>query len=475
MKAELIHDVVYSARNFLTTPLTISGLEGDMYDYELIFMFEIEGASSAMRLRFNGDTGSNYRNYRMEGNVSSTSAAVGDADTEIDMGSNAFSHPSFSISCITGNSSGERRVDTNDSISGSSGNTRIFKRTGYWKNTADEITSINISRSANITSDAHIMIYRTPKAANLDEWEYVNKLDWSAETAEKSFTGLLGDTDKKYRIEWEGSQELNIEINNDSASNYTRQYMQNSGGSISSANASNSAIVTDGINVTVNIKAETGQKRLIASSASNTTASQQSERVVWYSNTATEITSLDLTPSASATGTAKLYRRRHNINTGDTLPFKTIGKVDIAGDFSAGHTFSNLKGDNYKLIKIEFNGSAAASIVLSALINADAGSNYPRQFLNAAAGVLTAQSATQSSISLNNLMGVNDQGSFVLYMYPKSGSERPMLIDAKTRENIIFFQSQWWTNTVSEITSIKISASTSSVVTGTLKISVLED
>ena len=469
IEAEEVFNESFTARNFNSSPLTISGLEGDTYDYELVMFNGIPSANSRWRVRFNGDSTSNYRFYGMRAAGALTGASTNDAVTEIRISSSNqlnTGNTGFVMSSITGSSGDERYVDTF-----SSGHANINKESDYWKNTANELISMEIATSTSITLDAHIMLYRTPKISEQSNWELMKTLDWSSETAEKSFSSLLGDTDKEYRISWEGDQELNIEINNDNASNYTRQYLQNSGGSLSANNASNTSIVTDGIESTVIINAETGVERLCLVNSSNTTAAQQSERDIWYSNTATEITSLDCTPTASATGTAKLYRRIEPSGTGDTLPLEVMNNIPLSSDdFSAGQTI-NMLGDSMNLLKIEgLLSNASGDIEIRMELESDTAANYPEQFLKGDTSTASAAAATRNYIVLAKLQN-GDQSEFTTYLYPRSGANRPLLTQCSYDENAVEFLGQWWNNSADEITTAKIYASTSNAVTGNIKVS----
>lgn len=469
MKAEKIYDETFTARNFNTSPLTISGLEGDLYDYELIVQWNFSSATAnALRLNFNSDTTTNYRSYRMRGYSTTANASVSDSLGYIEVGSIKSTIEALSIVNITGSSGDERYVDCFYSGENSVAD-QVAKISGHWKNTGDEITSLTLDHITSATSDAHIILYRTPKEASQEKWELVDKLSWSASSTEQAFT-TDGNTDIQYRLVWKGNQELNIELNNDATSNYTRQYLQNSSATLSAANASNTSIVTDGREAEVIINAESGVKRLCTSSASNISAAQQSERAIWWGNTADNLTSIDCTPSSSATGTAWLYRRKNPNTIGDTLPFEMVEEVAVSGDFSAGHTF-NVSGDDVLLYKLEWLGAnTSSSIDLRMQFNGDTGSNYPRQYLYGTSSTVSAQSATATQFSFANPENA-DQSYACTYIYPKSGRNRPILNTNIFDENAIRLQAAWWNNTADSINSIKTYALNTDSLTGTLKLS----
>ena len=465
---EIIHNEEYSARNFNSSPLTISDLKGDTFDYEFLIVTSGVSGDSLLDMTFNADTTANYRNYEMKGLSTTSNAASGDSDTAIEL-QNFFgtANPNFLKMQILGSSGNERYISSSYSADGA-----ILEQSSYWKNTASQLTSITITAASSVTADAHVVLVRYPKSGTQGTWEEVSTLSWSAESSEKSFTSLLGDTDIQYRLVWSGDQELNIEINDDNGSNYSRQYLQNSSGSISSNNnTANTSIVTDGIESIVIINAESGIDRLCNLSGSNTSAAQQSNRGVWWRNTVDEVTSLDCTPSASATGTATLYKRVVPAETGDTILFEEIETVAVSGNFTAGHTFSSLTGDSEVLYKLEWLGhNASGASILRVQINGDTSTNYPEQRLR-------ANFSTASAAAVNNAHFIictpqnGDTSSGVTYIYPKSGDNRPILTKFANDEDQIDFRAGTWLNSVDEVTSIKVFSSNSNAQTGTLILS----
>lgn len=291
--------------------------------------------------------------------------------------------------------------------------------------------------------------------------------------AEKSFT-VNGDSDIKYKIEWSGNQELNLELNNDTTT-YTRQYLQNSSGTISAANStSETSIVSDGINSTFIINAETGVKRLVTTSASNTSSAQQSEMAHWYDDTATNLTSLDCTPAAIATGTAKLYRLKNpNGPTGDTLPFETVQNISVSGDYSAGTTISNLAGNSHTLIKVEGHFSTIGN-ELRIQLAGDTGANYDEQELKAATSTASATSVSSANYWMLADASSSKVASFELYIYPKDGENRPALLINRTNENQLEFKALWWNDTATDLDSLKIYTSSTTTTTGNIKVSRLK-
>jgi len=470
-KSELVYEFLGS-RNLFTTPIDITGLQGDKYDYELVTFFEDEGGNSELQGTFNNDTATNYRKYNLQGDGSSPSASTAETRTAVEWGMNCYSFPTLGIFNITGDSSGERVINGLSSQSSSSGDTRVSQKSMYWKDTLNEITSIQLKKNVSITSNCHIMLYRVPKAASQGNWEKVDELTWAAESAEKSFTGLDGNRDKKYKVVWSGDDEPRISINADQSVNYTVQELRNENGTIKSAPRSQSWLALDGIDASIIINAVSGQKRLCIGSASKGSggAVDQGERATWWGNTLNTLNTIELNiDNRTLVGTATLYRMKGNGETDGSLPWELIEEVDVSGDFSSGHVFSNLTGNSEKLFRVEFVGEPITASLLCRF-NSDSGSNYPLQWLAASTSTPSAGSSTETYIPLTqaNVANVPVHGNLIIY--PKSGQQRPALIETVSRENLMYKFAGWWTNTIDEINSILIYSSNTDVVTGKLKL-----
>lgn len=468
-KAQLVFNEVFTSRNFNTNPLTIPDLNGDSYDYELvIFGYGVSDADVDFQIRFNNDSSTNYRRYYMSGVGSSVGGQVNevrDALILVDMRRTAY--PTLARITIGGSSGSERYVSW---LTGGTTNSNsiVRKSSGYWKNTVDPIESINLTSDISGNSDAHIMLYRYPKDPSQGNWEKVDKLTWTAESAEKSFTNLDGDRDKKYKVVWSGDADLNTEINNDSGTNYTRQFLRNNNGSIDTANSTtrtNFEMERQGVAIII---AETGRNRLIASSNSRNIASQQLEHAFWYRNTATNITTLDCTPSVAASGTATLFRQKRN--NPDVLPWELVESVYINGDFSGGHIFDSLRGDSEKLYRLEWIGhNTSGTTILKLQYNADTGNNYTEQTLRSSLSSVAASSTTNDHIEFVKTSSAK-VGSGALVLYPNSGSNRPSINSKYFSEDALQFYADWWDNSIDEISSIKIFANNTNTITGTLKL-----
>ena len=467
--SDIVHDVEYSARNFSSSPLTISGLEGNTFDYEFIIVTSNVSGDSLLDMTFNADTTANYRNHEIKGLSSTASAAVSDSDTAIEL-QNFFgtANPNMLKMQILGSSGDERYISASYSADGA-----ILEQSSYWKNTASELTSVTITAASSVTSDAHVVLIRYPKVDVQGSWEYVSSLTWSAETATKNFT-VDGDADKKYKIVCKfSSGEMQVRLNSDSTSNYPYSTIFNNFGSLSISTSTTSLIrgFTAWNDATYIINADSGADRLLSVNYSReSTNHQQTPSTNWWGNSVDNLTAINCNVlSANITGTADLYKVVDVDKTADTITFQEIETVDIAGiDFSAGHTFSSLTGNSSTLYKVEWLGDTAANLRMQ--INADTGSNYIDQYIQGSFSV-TAATATTAYFVMKSGADASEESWFEFYLHPKSGNNRPGLNYQSNDEDTVRFGAKTWLNSVDQITSIKVFASTTATTTGTLRLS----
>jgi hypothetical protein len=289
------------------------------------------------------------------------------------------------------------------------------------------------------------------------------------------FSGLDGDSDKEYLIDWQTDTIDNplIWLNGDTSSNYAHQWLRNNNGTIQAVNSVNTGVNPNGNNLNnfIKINAETGRKRLCTISTASNVAYQQSETGVLWGNTVDNLTSITIGLLTNITGTVKLYKRKSNRSI-DPVPMRTVVEHDINGvDFSAGITISGIEGDRIDgPIKVEYIGEGDANIV--AIINNDTGSNYTDQRLQAFGS--TTQASSQTGTNLNLTAGSSGVNSGELFIYPKTGQNRPLIRKASSEAlgGWLDVRSIWWNNSVDEITSMKIYASNTNAVTGKIRISV---
>lgn len=473
--AELIAELDESSYNLNTSPYTVSNLQGDLYDYHFIAFCDSGSATDGhLDITLNSDTGTNYSRFYMRGSVSTASASTATSQTAVRATSftrNASSRNSLLKGVLTGSSGDNRKI----SFSHSSGNSpQVYMNDMYWTNTADEATSMTFTGSVSASYKWHIMVYRVPKESVQGSWEYMKELSWSSESAEKSFT-VDGDTDIQYRLTREIDQILNVECNNDNGSNYVRQRIYNNSGTLSTTNSTETSMGAYGVSEYI-INAKSGVDRLIYTSDSNNSATDNLRRVSWWQNTADNLTSIDCTPTSSATGTCKLYRKINPNTTSDPLPFETIKVFDVSGDYSAGDTLSGLTCDDYKMVKIEWLGkNTSGNTQLEFQFNADTGNNYSRQALYGDTSTVGAVSQTSIDNLFISFPQNGDQSHGVVYIYPRSGEYRPSLHTMSYDENALEFHGGWWLNSADEITSIKCFANNTNSMSGQIKISVLRD
>lgn len=460
-----------ASQNLSTSPFTVD-IKGDTFDYTFMaFCDSGTTTNGALNINLNADTGANYDDSVMRGRATTASAGAATSQTAMVLGQmtrNQSSRNGFAMGLLTGESGNERKMAVNFSAGY---NPDISVKDHYWTNTADEATSITFTGTVSASYTWHIVVWEVPRT-NRDGWEYVNKLDWSSETDEKSFT-TDGDTDIQYMLDWDVDQLGTLQLNNDGGANYTRQRLINSSGSLSATNntgltgAGNLAEQSRNI-----INAESGVDRLIYSSNSQTSANQQEQNAFWWQNTGSNLTSLDCTPSASATGTAKLYRKKLKPSMQTdlyNLPFRTIEEYDVSGDFSAGYTFSGLNGDDYLMLKVEVLITGASTDIYMR-INADTGSNYTYQRVRGNNSTASALNSTGSSLFLTDS---NTVGYCTVYIYPKSGEYRPILYTSMRNDNVIGFYGAWWLNSADEISSLLPYANNTNSMTGKIRVSAI--
>lgn len=485
IEAELVYNESFTARNFNTSPLTISGLDGDVYDYECIIFLGAGTSNTDFHINFNSDTASNYRRYYMRGVTSTALASAADSESEISLTRGTrTADVSFIKFTVTGSSGYERYVS---SLHGSNLN-GVAKTSGYWKNTADSISSIDLSAASSTVTDAHIMLYRTPKVSEQSNWELMETQTVTAQNLNSNpviFSGLSLDSAGSYKVVWEDLVSTNlkqeIRLNNDTGSNYKQQGLRNNNGSLSADSRTQTFFYT-GLSNSNNtpeygefiISGESGVERLSTINFSSQAGPyEQYYWSNWWLNTADDLTEIRILNDNNSTvsGFYKLYRKIEPSTTGDTLPFEVVKSIPLSGtNFSAGETIS-LLGDSINVIKVEgLLSSMSGNHEIRMQLNSDTAANYPEQLLKGDTSTSSAASTTRNYIVLAKLQN-GDQSEFTTYLYPRSGDNRPMLTQCSYDENAIEFLGQWWADSASEITTAKIYASSSNAVTGDIKFS----
>lgn len=458
--------------NLFSAPLAVP-IRGDLYDYDIEVFGAIASTTRRINLQLDFDAGaSSYRYYFMKGQNSTASANVQDnTSTMIGLKAQGTFRPLFARSRISGKSGGERHIGVLSAATDTPGNTDIQATTHYWKNTADEATTLNIVSTHDTSEPLHFVLFATPKDSAQEEWELIDTKEFVASAATQTFTGLNGDVDGQYKIAWDGDQSLDIRLNSDAGVNYVVQALRNSNGAIQGANALGTRILVAANNAQIIINATAGKKRLITTSGSKIVSTQQEERGHWWSNTADNLESIGVMPVVATTATAQLFRKRTLEHTSDTLPWQNVEEVAVSGDFSSGHSFDNLTGDREFLYKIEWFGDAGNPNFDGTINNDVSASNTQRQTLQGSGSSVSAAGAAAAMLDDLSSNTGGQAASFSLLIHPKAGQQRPMLHEQSGGEDFIRLSSYWYTNTADEVESIQIFATSGTSTAGTLRLS----
>ena len=484
------HKLIYKydgSINLYTTAIDVTGLQGDTYDYQIdIVISNVAGTyHNYAFLRFNNDSTTNYRNYSMFGVASTVVAGVSDSQdymaTNLGVGNIANSSGSGRL-YISGSSGEERHLHSLNSQGTS--DKIITIHDNYWKNTADELTSIQIYNdvaSGAGATNVNVKVYQVPKKANLENYELIEEITRTASSSQIVFSNLDGDTDKEYYVEIESDTDASnhITLNNYSTANQINQSMYNRQTSIAAAslsNATNLGIMS--MNGSATIYAESGRYRLVNCSRISqpyNTNDVQSQYISWFPDTSTNITSIEVSATVAQTATAKLYRRRLANYTIDPVPMRTIAEIPVNGDFSDGVTLGGLSGDDIDVIKVEFIGvgNTASYSNLSLQINGYTGTVVQQSLQGVGATVFSITNDTPSMFTLLQIGGSNNCPSYEkIYLYPQTtGAARPLL-QSDGSDGIIDFKSSWFPDIVNEITTLKVCTSDTNSITGTIKVSI---
>jgi hypothetical protein len=473
-RARAIFDEEIVGRDFNTDPLSVDvaalGYGGDKYDFDVIPMFGVDAVGGELSVGYNNDLSTDYRMYYMDGVNSSAQAAVNDSRATMAPGHSSDTRPSLGLFKALGKSGNERTFLGLGTLSGSPTDQRIRVYSSYWKNTADPVESIQLKRAAaGNTATCHLVIFATPKDSAQEEWELIDTKTFVASAATQVFTGLNGDVDGQYKTTWDGDKEIGFTFNNNGGTDYIVQLLDNNGGALSSFNSTTNTSIQLARQARMVINAKSGSKRLCTTTSSQTVSSQQMERSFWYKETSSNIETIQVIPQAATTGTAHLYRKRTPNKTSDTLPWQTVKEVPISGDFSAGYLFDNLTGDSEFLYLIEWFGSCNDNIDYQ--INGSSGPDNTSQLLQGQGSNTGASSGSGISTAPFVLDSNGLESSSRLILYPKSGQQRPALVHSTQREDTIRFQANWYTETGTEVTSIKVLAGGTGATEGTLRLS----
>ena len=483
---QVVFDETFTARNFNTDPLVIDNLQGDSFDYTVVINYLSQSTGSELRLYLNDDQTSNYRTYWMRAYNSSPAAYISDSNAMLEFLYTADTTiPSLGIYSVTGESGNERIIDGISASTILTSTSTVKKDRFYWKNTTDEISNIVLKSMTSNLASTHVRVFSTPKAASTDNWELVDSGQINqtiSTTSSFDIENLDLDEDEEYRMVIENgslsSGVLYLRLNDDNGSNYSNQRLWNNSGSIASVpNTPLDSIYFWADNnvgdLDFTIKGDSSQSRIINWTGSKKSVVRQVEGTGWWNNSTDNLTSLNFYSNGSATfqGNFRLYKKKDPAGVADkyNLPFEVVETVDINGDFSAGHTFSNLTGDSEFMYKLEFVGNIPTGTPqFRVQLNDDSTtSNYNLQYLR---GTNSSAIASTSVGDFTWCWG-NKASTFETYIYPKSGSSRVSLSTNGYAENYLELTAGWWSNSIDEIISLKVFASTASSITGKLVLS----
>lgn len=475
----------FTSRNLSTSPLTVGGLKGDTYDYKLIVVQYGVGANAMINIRPNGDSGTNYRRYRLYGGGSTINVEYDNTNYNTwvvnSTGTNS-NHAGVFLGEITGKSGAERVMSF---IWGNNYGTTYYSQFGdyWWKNTADELTSL-VFHGDNVAINFDLIILQKPKLAQDAEWELVERRTLSGANISNGvfFSGLDGDRDEEYLLKGcltaSAASALCLQFNGDTGANYMNEALQNNAGTAAATNNVSSSLMQLGSSTATaaqpfvfeaSIKSKTGVYRILTARSGGGTGSSDSNRLSYaaWKNTADKIESLKVYASSSsitATGHIELYRRGKSVSASKPT-FETLKEVDVDGEFSQGYTF-DLAGlgvpdaDNESMLVLEYSGvsktAGQANMAIAANFNGDSGNNYYLQRLNA--GNSTASAASAATQHLSYWLCDPAYPSLVrFHIFPKSGKYRPVLSEGGINNGSYAYVA-WWLNTADKLRSIKVYA-----------------
>jgi len=452
--------------NFEDIDLTIEGEGSEVYDYEYHFVLHSQSSETAVTFELNNST--SYSRDFMQGRnttasaFSGTSAFVGIAQ------SSQSSYPSFNNGKITGLIGNKRHVDEIASFS-KIASTNIIKESYYTSDTSTELTSIQFQSTSTATITYTLVITAVPKIQYNPHAILLKNLTLTNQTADIIFGGV-NDTEgveidgELYDIVVKSSgldSTIDGYINELVVADKTMQHMYNINGTLYSANIPETEDFQIYPDSETCINAEVGRKNISTSTLNEQVAAQQVERYTTNPDTSTPMTSLLLRPSASVSGNIQLYAVPKGYNA-DLTPWTYRQVVDIAGDFSAGHSFE-IPSDAL-FCKVDFVGEGADSYCFMGITFNNLTQTVDRQYL------ASSTSSTTSAIQLGvNIFGyIRKVCDFSSLISLKNGSNRVCLSKYNANENSIGLNGLWIKDSSSIFETAQIKASNSNTITGKL-------
>ncbi len=303
---ELINTLSWSASS---TEQSFTDLEGDT-DKQYLVAWDADGVD--LKVEPNNDGSSNITREMVYNSGSAFVALNSTTEDHISVkGKEAL---------LLNSESGTDR--TAFGVGGGQGTAKQHITASWYRNTADEITSLHCTPTSSVTATAKLFRRKNPKVpADIFRlpFEFVQKIDVDSAdfTAGDSFTGLESDKVLMYRLEFTGVQTniINLLSNGDTgASDYAYQYLRGIGTAEAAGIDTAHNVVQlcddsngDSCNAVMYIYPRSGEYRPMVGYAMN----DEDEillRAAWRLDSATEITSLKVLTSATGqiTGTFTL-------------------------------------------------------------------------------------------------------------------------------------------------------------------------
>ena len=461
---------VTASVNFEDIDLTIDGEGSEVYDYEYMFILHSDSnVNGSIKMKLNSLT--SYSDDRMRG-ISSSASSVSSTGTSIPiLQERQSAYTSMTEGKITGSVGNKRHVDVLLSKSNAT-TTEISKQSHYTSDTSTELTSLQLFNGTTGSITYSLIITAVPKLQYNPSAILLSSKTLTAQTADIIYGGvndtegvddLDGDEYDYYVVSSGLSSEIVAYINEVTTGSRTRQQLVNSGGSISSNNGSPTKDATLKTTDVVHISSDTGRKKLIINSVSNTSSAQQVEEYTSNPDTSTPMTSLMLRPSASTNGTVQLYAVPKGYNA-DLTPWTDRQVVDIAGDFSAGASFDIPSWAMF--MKVDFVGEQTVSSSELLMTFNNTTQSTDRQYL------LSAGSGTSANFGATNYIGsIAKVCKTSTICSLKNGANRPYLTQNQYSESVILITGSWIKDSATAFTTAQIKASTTNTINGKLTVS----
>ena len=317
--------------NFEDIDLTIEGKGSEYWDYEYIFVLHSDSGSSAL-ITSTVNNLTDYSRDFMRGRTITVSGGV--TASRVSFGTSFTqdsNYPSMRNEKITGYVGNKRHIDSFSSSSTAT-DTDVYKRSHFTADTSTEITSIQFVSSQTATITYSLVIIATPIVQYMPSAVFYKRQEWTAQSDTRNISGFSGEDYQVFvdcHLDSAETDYIDVRANGVATSTRTLQQAQNAGGTLSSANT------TQSIDARLHtgdclIDKLIGRKSIITTSNNITASPQQTEQYTTETDTSTEFTSVDLVPSGTVTGYVDVYLVPRGYNA-DLTPW----------DFRQVHTVSN--------------------------------------------------------------------------------------------------------------------------------------